>query len=244
MKRIFLSIIFLLISSTAHADIVTGLVGWWKLDDGSGSSAVDSSGSNYTGSLVNAPSWVTGQIGPYALSLSHASGQYVHVPDLPVTGYPFTITAWFKVSSNTSGTIASLNAGAVSGSGNSRYELYYNNNQVCIYTQDGIGDFDFPCGGSISTGVWYQFTGVFASTSSFLVYLNGSPITSGSTGCSFSSPIEFDIGVDSAAVNYFDGTIDDVRIYNRALSLGDISELYSYTGKSFPQNAIYFGNDF
>src|SRR3989344_5236105 len=40
-----------------------GLVGYWKFDEGTGTSAGDSSGNGNTGTLVNSPSWVTGKVG-------------------------------------------------------------------------------------------------------------------------------------------------------------------------------------
>lgn len=43
-------------------DITTGLVGHWKFDEGSGTKAADSSGSNNTGTLTNGPTWTAGKI--------------------------------------------------------------------------------------------------------------------------------------------------------------------------------------
>ena len=37
----------------------TGLLGYWKFDDGVGETAVDSSGKEYNGTLVNTPTWST-----------------------------------------------------------------------------------------------------------------------------------------------------------------------------------------
>ena len=52
-----------IIHNPARADITTGLVGWWKFDEGSGTAAGDSSGNNNTGTLTNGPTWTTGKIG-------------------------------------------------------------------------------------------------------------------------------------------------------------------------------------
>ena len=49
------------------------LRGYWKLDTGSGTSAVDSSGNGNTLSMTGSPSWTTGNIGPYALDFSGAA---------------------------------------------------------------------------------------------------------------------------------------------------------------------------
>jgi len=67
LKRTFLSLFsccFAFLPLAVHAqDITTGMVGHWKFDEGSGTSAVDSSGNNNTGTLTNGPTWTTGKIG-------------------------------------------------------------------------------------------------------------------------------------------------------------------------------------
>ena len=59
--RLFSKIILLmLICHAAFAeDIKTGLIGWWKLDDGSGTTAADISGQGNTGTLTGGPKWAS-----------------------------------------------------------------------------------------------------------------------------------------------------------------------------------------
>ena len=66
-----------LISVRATAQTVSP-VGYWNLNEGSGPTAADSSGSGNNGTLINSPSWVAGQIGN-ALSFSSAAKSYVAV---------------------------------------------------------------------------------------------------------------------------------------------------------------------
>jgi hypothetical protein len=54
-----------------------GLVGWWKFDDGSGTSAVDSSGNGNTGTLVNSPAWTTAGYYNGALGFPNGSANYM-----------------------------------------------------------------------------------------------------------------------------------------------------------------------
>src|SRR5581483_3145121 len=83
-------------SSTAFA--ATGLVGYWKFDEGSGSTVRDSSGSGYTGTLQSGASWASGQIGSHALSVSGASNSYVEIAQTAVnTAASFSVAAWVKV---------------------------------------------------------------------------------------------------------------------------------------------------
>jgi hypothetical protein len=88
---------------SAHAqDITTGLVGHWKFDEGSGTTATDSSGNNNTGTLVNGPVWTTGKMGG-ALSFD-GSDDYVDVGTVPnyspAMSYG-TFSAWIKTDSTT-----------------------------------------------------------------------------------------------------------------------------------------------
>src|SRR5438045_502866 len=59
--------------------VPAGLLGYWALDDGTGTTATDSSGNDRTGTLTNGPIWTTGIIGPSALSCDGAD-DYVAIP--------------------------------------------------------------------------------------------------------------------------------------------------------------------
>ncbi len=57
----FVFVLGIAVTNTANAD--PGLVGWWRLDEGSGTTAYDSSGNGRHGTLLGNPQWVTGKIG-------------------------------------------------------------------------------------------------------------------------------------------------------------------------------------
>lgn len=61
-KRFFHAIVLVLVLSLASG-AWANLVGQWKLDEGSGTMAHDSSGNGYDGTLQGGPQWVTGVIG-------------------------------------------------------------------------------------------------------------------------------------------------------------------------------------
>ena len=88
--------------TVAHASAIidapnsTGLVGWWKFDDGSGTTARDWSGQGNTGTLVNSPTWVVGKIGG-ALSFN-GSNQYIAFSPTSVAGLnKGAISIWIKM---------------------------------------------------------------------------------------------------------------------------------------------------
>src|SRR3990167_7744794 len=58
---IFASFLFLLPLSQTEANITTGLVSHWKMDETTGTTATDSVGTN-NGTLTNGPTWTTGKL--------------------------------------------------------------------------------------------------------------------------------------------------------------------------------------
>ena len=71
----------------------SGLVGWWKFDEGSGTTAADSSGNGNTMNLVNGVSWVAGKIGD-AIS-ANGTNQYGTVPAINLSGTTaVTVAFW------------------------------------------------------------------------------------------------------------------------------------------------------
>src|SRR5205814_7946135 len=75
-----------------------GLVGWWKLDDGTGTTALDSSGYGDNGTLSNGPAWTSG---PLVGSLSFDGlNDYVSCPIASIYDFDatnnFTIAMWIN----------------------------------------------------------------------------------------------------------------------------------------------------
>jgi hypothetical protein len=69
--------------------------GYWKLDDGSGTTATDSSGNGYDGTLTNTPTWSTDTpsthfSNPHSLSFDRADADYVNTPSTANIQYPIS----------------------------------------------------------------------------------------------------------------------------------------------------------
>ncbi|MBI3621533.1 MAG: hypothetical protein HY208_05025 [Nitrospirae bacterium] len=120
----------------------TGLIGYWKLDDGSGATAADSSGNGNTGALLNGPAWTTGRINQ-ALSFDGVD-DYVNIPQTAaLNGYPLTIAVWMKTT--TTGLQGIVNK-YLPGSRNG-YQLFTSGGNLCAwyftdasnYIWDGTG---------------------------------------------------------------------------------------------------------
>jgi len=78
----------LILMSAARAD----LVGWWRLDDGSGTTAIDSSGGGNDGTFQGDPQWVAGKV---AGALEMDGGDYVDVPGVAnINPESITLMTW------------------------------------------------------------------------------------------------------------------------------------------------------
>ena len=99
---VFAAFFFLFPFSQTNADITTGLVSHYKLDEASGTTAVDSTGAN-NGTLTNNPAWTTGKIGN-GLSFD-GTNDYVNIANESNFDFErtnsFSASAWVKNNSTT-----------------------------------------------------------------------------------------------------------------------------------------------
>jgi len=213
-------------------DVTSNLVAHWKLDDGSGGTALDDTANNNDGSLVGSPSWTTGQVAG-GLSLN-GSSQYVGAGNgasLQISG-ALTVCAWMNPDTIVGGADTDIIAIHYSPAGLSRYYMSLaNDNELQLTWSDDAGGVEFwnTDVDAIATGVWQHVCGVRVTADNVALYVDGvarSIVNTGSVAVSTASG-KVDIGaVGDFGIYHFDGTLDDVRIYNRALSAGDIDELY------------------
>jgi prepilin-type N-terminal cleavage/methylation domain-containing protein len=208
-----------------------GMVGYWTFDEGAGTTANDSSGYGNTGTLQNAPTWTSGPTGD-ALTFN-GTNQYVLVPEVPLfeISTSWTVSAWFQLTSlPASGNFYSI-VSRDDSNGDSNYNLIVDNGHFGAGS-GVVVNFNPTSGGNqyakyvtaLSTGVWYHLSGIYDSSAQTLtLYLNGSNVTRASVA-GFSPDTGSGPGLGIATedgsfpAQYFPGTIDDVRIYNRALS--------------------------
>jgi hypothetical protein len=205
-----------------------GLVGYWNMDEGSGTTAYDASGNGNNGTIYGAK-WTTGKFGS-ALSFDGVD-DYVEVPgsvSLDITG-PITVEAW--VYPRASG-VSMVFAG-----GGNQYVLWVqNNNEVRL--ADTRGNYVDTDSNVLTLNAWNHVVGVFSGVAGDAVtldnakiYING--ISKGTHTGGIWDPQTLsvvNIGREVADVFHFNGLIDEVRIYNRALSEEEIRYHYNRGG--------------
>jgi hypothetical protein len=190
------------------------LVGLWTFDEGSGSVAYDYSGSNATGSWQGGSSYTAGKVGAYAGQFNGAD--YVKVPSEPSLN-TITISAWVQFQGPGSGYARIVQWGSSNGG---KFNVAVNPSGI-LYTDSN------PGWRSTGQSLDANFDSIVASYdgTTLRAYWNGNAVYVASSGVTLNSgPIS--IGGPGIS-EYFPGLIDDVRIYNRALSAAQIAAMYA-----------------
>jgi len=195
------------------------LIAHWKLDEGLGTSAQDSSGNGNTGTLVNGPVWTTGKING-ALSFDGTDDYVQSVSSIPISGSSArTVSVWFKLNNTLSSYASIVRWGTDSDT--QLFEMLVSSGLVAHWWGGG----NSAGGGSVTASQWYHGVMLYNGTT-VMLYLNGIKVVEATDTINTASSV-LTIGrklyVDHV---YFPGTIDDVRIYSRALNQSEVQVLY------------------
>jgi prepilin-type N-terminal cleavage/methylation domain-containing protein len=218
----------------------TGLVGYWPFEEGSGSSTADASGNGDTGTWTGTPVgtnntyYTGGKVGNYAGDFDGGT-DYVNITSNPsdyTPSGPFTITMWMKQTLATTSSIAYMgvySGGGCSGGG-CGYVVAPSAHKASLQILSGANGNSLVIAGPttiVDDGSWHFLVGVF-NGSQIIVYTDGVSGTASSWAYSVASNNgALEIGTRPLLPVRFGGYIDDVRIYNRALSASEIQALYN-----------------
>lgn len=239
------------VAATSDA-LLDGAVGYWKMDesswvnDCSTTSIVDASGKGNNGKACPTGSGPTGGTGGrFGTGGSFdGSNDYAEIASHPTLS-SWSVSFW-------------ANASTFRGSGSGRNTMFSfscygcmhfktnGNNAIEISAQGNsyVND-DISTGITLSTNTWYHYA-ITCKDSTAQVFLNGKLLFTGNNSAfncqqlaGNGNAIRFAADKDLTANHFFGGKLDEVRLYNRALSQSDIQALYAWA----PQAIGYWKMD-
>lgn len=222
----------------------SGLVGHWKLDDGSGTTAVDSSGNGYNGTLTNGPTWEV-QVPPRLSTnritedwsvLFDGVNDYVDCGDgagaRALEGTRWTISLWLKPLNDAKAFLSAMHYTAAD-----KYMIFYHNTnkiQIGSAGSSPSGLSLWTTNACVITGVWQHIT-MTMEADGWHVYHNGvhqsitaiagSNANASFTANAFTKLILSGYILNSSHALPTNSNIKDVRIYSSALAQSDITKL-------------------
>ena len=213
------------------------LVGLWHLDEGTGTTAYDSSGNPNDGTLMGDTSWISGK---FANALSFdGHGDYVQLPasNTILNTNIFTIEAWFKTSVNhpvygvgaMEGRIVNL---ARDAAGFSAVALYVEENNIAVCYRTVTEFKHLKHAVNYYDDVWHHIA-VTCDATTYRLYYDGSLVASQTdTFYGFGTSAAY-LGTFNSSERFFNGLIDEVRIWNVALLPNQLA-FYGFNGLLAP----------
>lgn len=211
------------------------LIGHWKMDlSTAGSNAIDASQNNPNLTNVNSTAPGNGRF-LYGADLELDSSNYFYTADsaiLSLTGN-ITLAAWINPESTTANTHFDI-IGKWDGS-NESYLLAQYGDELRFYI-DSSNNYVETSAANLAPSTWYHVVGVYhAASQTAKIFVNGIEQTTTTTGTIPSSIGDdsgrFHIGAEdstTSATNFYDGIIDEARLYNRILSPSEILQIYHF----------------
>jgi Concanavalin A-like lectin/glucanases superfamily/Bacterial Ig domain/Purple acid Phosphatase, N-terminal domain len=212
-----------------------GLVGYWPFNEGSGTQASDLSGQNETVTL-NGAGWGAGRIGSGSLSLngSSASANVADSAALRLSG-DATVSLWVKHTAiPASGSWMYYVEKGLDNSENYALGAYTDSGGTRLFFEfvDSTGTYQYctqGTGAMLSAGVWTHVAAAFDHTHGQLVFfINGQQVKSIALAQSLKATTDpLVIGQQNVSGYEFwmNGLVDDLRIYNRALTGPEVQVL-------------------
>ncbi|WP_433202173.1 LamG domain-containing protein [Dactylosporangium sp. CS-047395] len=231
-------------SGSSHLGTYTGgnagASTWWPADENTGTTAGDASGAANQATLGSAATWATGRDGVHsALSFTGSAATSYAAGSQPAvrTSQAFTVMAWANPHT-LSGNRAVLSQAGTTSSG---FILKYDNTaakwRMLLTRTDSTGPVSDSASSTTApaTDTWVHLAGVVTASGTIQLYVNGvlEGSYSGHTGV-WDATGALQAGRswwNGAWTDAFDGRVDDVRTYRRALSAAEIRAAYG-TGET------------
>lgn len=213
------------------------LVGWWKLDDEGTGTALDYSRNGYHGTLQGNPEWVPGVFGCALEFDGNDSVNLGNASSLNFGTSNWSITAWIKttMTGTDDANKGSVFANGGDQSGGIRFTLAVSETQegsITLTTDDDSTKVQATSSTTVNDGLWHHVVGIRDGTT-LCVYVDGNldGINTVPAGYNLSGTSQHNAYIGAitdhstgSLQKYFDGSIDDVRVYKQALTQDEIEQ--------------------
>lgn len=202
-----------------------GLVAYWAFDEESGNTASDSSGNGHDGELIGDPQWTDGKFGG-ALEFDQTEDE-VNIPfNESLNPETFTICAWANAMTGGTGHRAVVSS---RDDGPQRGFIFYAHPSNTWQFWTGGDGWKVVTGPAVNLDEWDHLAGVYADGNQKF-YVNGELVAERNDGALIVNPQQellIGAGQNEGTTHnfYFRGKIDEVQLYNRALSEDEIKSL-------------------
>jgi len=208
-----------------------GMICHWEFEEGGGNRAYDSA---YDNDLwVWWPEWTTGVIGSALQFDGRDCGEAEHDPSQQIYSNQITVSVWIKLNRDIGYDEARIISKQLDEENSWALTMYgqgylgSTGNQIVFHDSDGSSSwYDSVSPTNLSPNQWFHVC-VTDSGGSIRIYLNGDLDRSSDEGYGIPSGIDAPIWVGQMHYRaYFNGSMDDLRVYNRALGAAEIAELH------------------
>lgn len=219
-----------------YGSVTRGLVAYYSLDEGSGTTAGDATELGNDGTITGATWNGSGQVGSDSLSFDGVDDVVTTTSPGVLGSRNRTISFWFRGTNTADGQVG-VAYGDPNGTG-SRFTGHFepSSSQFAVRVAGGNRAFD-TTGVALYDGVWhhvaYLLRGTDVSDTQAFVDTTELPIKSTSAvaiDTLDTNPVR--VGASTTDTSYLDGDLDDVRLYDRALSTPERQALASRTQTS------------
>jgi len=196
------------------------LVGWWTLDEGHGTKALDWSGHGNHAILVDNPQWVLGYMGN-ALEFTGSNYATMDAVANDITNDDITMSGWVKTT-DSHGLWLSCNTG-----GRGNVALWSIDNRKAAMYDGSDSSYEGYSTTIVSEDQWHLLTYVRSGPTGY-IYVDGSLENTHAAGYSFSASDLWSIAMEwdaGGATDFLIGIVDDVRIYDTALTQDQIMQV-------------------
>jgi hypothetical protein len=201
---------------------------WWKLDDASGTFVADSSGDDHHGTAVG-PTWVPGKTGS---ALSFDGNDYVDLPTSLVSTTLGSVSMWMKTGTNFS-TYAHLFYASPTSNGdgigpeNELYLCFLSDERINFFIK-GASNLSLTSSATYADNNWHHVAATWDINGNAVLYVDGAQVASAAHNAdAYVGSVVTRLGRPGAGTRYYTGLIDDVRLYNTAISAAQVQTLYN-----------------